>query len=414
MNIIIISLLLILMSRLITYVDMDEGWAIYENPSSSYDKAFGVCGYKEYIYVVGYDSGWGDKGYRIELRNKSDGRVIKVWRYNPSKNTDGFFDCIVVDDKLYVIGVDASIDYGQWSIYVFDLNLAPLRTLAINPSNLWDMPFYIVYKDGYLYIAGMDQSTNDSEWRVIKMRISDLEIVKAYTSNPSDSWDAPYSMDINPVTNDLWVVGDRDKVYGRIEILDEDLNIKKFIDTEHRLYGISIDSDGNAYVVGENITYKFDRYGNMIAKQNIDGIGYRVLWNKHYLYIVAEVFIEGYWHHVLYILKDDLEIVDRIVLSKEPNTNAYFCCGGKAYFDGRNIFFSGFIYTTTSDCKWAIYSIPIYQPPKEINIKTIEYNTISEDYHGESYITEAVIIIAISILIAIAILIMMKKSFVLC
>ncbi|ADM27271.1 conserved hypothetical protein [Ignisphaera aggregans DSM 17230] len=408
-EVIIIIAFLLLVSTSIIYSVADEGWAIYLNPSNSYDKAFGVCGYGNYIYVVGYDSGWGDKGYRIELYDKNSGRFIKTWRYNPSRDTDGFFDCIVVDGKLYVVGVDASIDYGRWSIYVFDLNLTLLKTYTVNPSNLWDMPFYIVYADGYLYIAGMDQRTNDSEWLVMKIRASDLEIIGEYNSNPSNSWDAPYSMGINPSTGDIWVVGDRDKDYGHIEVLDKNLSIKKFLDTEYRLYGVTFDEDGNVYIVGENITYKFDKYGNIIAKKNIDGIGYKILWNNHYLYIAAEEFVEGYWHHVLYILRDDLEPISKIILSRDVNANAYFCCGGKTFFDGENMFFAGFICTTTSDYKWAIYSIPIYKFPREIGIRTIEYNiTASREYTEENY----VIVIGIIITIFIAILILkIRKRF---
>ncbi len=402
--IIILALLLISIISTI-YSTSDGGWAIYINPSNSYDKAFGVCGYGNYIYVVGYDSGWGDKGYRIELYDKSSKRFVKTWRYNPSKDTDGFFDCIVVNDKLYVVGVDASIDYGQWSIYVFDLNLTLLKTYFVNPSNLWDIAFYIIYSDGYLYIAGMDQRTNDSEWLVIKMRANDLEIVGEYISNPSNSWDAPYSIGINPSTGDIWVVGDRDKDYGRIEVLDKNLTLKKFFDVEYKVYGLAFDEYGNVYIVGKNIIYKFDRYGNMVARKNIDGIGYKIVWNNHYLYIAVEEFIDGYWRHVLYILRDDLEFINKIILSREINANAYFCCGGKTYFDGRNMFFAGFICSTTSDCKWSIYSIPIYQPPIGISISTIEYpSTTPKEPNWKAHAIGIGIVIVIFIAIAILML----------
>ncbi|MGB9705186.1 MAG: hypothetical protein ACPL3C_07035, partial [Pyrobaculum sp.] len=91
-------------------------WASLTNPSDKDDVPRGVCLGGQYIYIVGFDQSPGYLQWRIEMRSKDDGKVVKVW----TKPTEGgLYDCVAVGGKLYVVGHAR----GMWAVLSLDLNL---------------------------------------------------------------------------------------------------------------------------------------------------------------------------------------------------------------------------------------------------------------------------------------------------
>jgi hypothetical protein len=198
------------------------------------DAVYGSCESKEYLFLFGWQLKDFNSYVRFQIKFKSNGTLVKelVTRDYPL-----VVECIIINNKLYAIG-------GNWQILVFDLNL---NLISFVNRSLRGSVNSIAFYNGYLFIAGWEDVNFDEMWRVEKWRIEDLKLVKEYTSNPTPWVDMAIGIGVNPVTEQLWVLGQED-YYGnlRIKIFDLELNLLKTISRNYSRGAIAVvfDEDG--------------------------------------------------------------------------------------------------------------------------------------------------------------------------
>jgi hypothetical protein len=330
-------------------------WASLTNPSNKHDSPLGICVGSDYVYVVGYDFSPGDSQWRIEKRSKADGRLLKTWTKNPTTYTtynDLLSHCVVVGDKLYVL--------GDWALLSFDLDLNLLKQV----SNWYGWPSSVFSDGKYLYIASWEYiSKDDTRWRVEKRRLDDLSLVASYTSNPSDKLDDAEGIGINPATGHLWVVG-LDGVEGqwwRIEVLDRDLNRLLVLrpGVWGWAWGVVFDENGNAYVYGTDYVIKYSKDGKELARAAISSAAEGAVYMDGKLYVVT-------LNYRLIVFDADLRKLDEVDLTPEITKRVEvgeFGVIDRVAFDGGTIYVAGYAKPKgASDVGWLVFAVQLAAP----------------------------------------------------
>ena len=331
-------------------------WVVESNPSNKEDRALGICHGDEYLYIVGYDEAPGDAEWRIEMRDKKSGRLVKVWTYNPSKGEDRLSDCVVIGDRLYVVGSDVTPGNAEWAILIFDLNLTLLRLERSNPSRGWDWAGWVTTDGKYLYIAGKE----DGVWWRVEKRTLNLSLVKTYTSRRAEG--SMTGIGINPVTGRIWAVGfvitDKGLV-GRIEILTSDLNLSNWFGVlEYIPEGVVFDSEGNSYVYGAFAILKFSSKSELLAyRPNVPAVASVVVGKRLYSLDFAVLNMR----ELNYLLPLGKNVT---IFANVSNIGPIW----KAVFDGYSIYLAGTI-NRTNDHRWLIASVSV---PVVVNIIGID------------------------------------------
>lgn len=200
-------------------ITFGTGGALSVNPSTGADRlsALGWDGF--YLYLVGFDSGPGDRQWRIEKRQGSDGQpdtgfgTLGVVTSNPSAVSDEVTALLFDGNSLYVAGFDESAGAGdsQWRIEKRRGSDGALvaafgsgGVVTSNPSSGADRPVAATWDGTYLYIAGFDSSAGNRQWRIEKRQLGDGSLVSAFgtggvlASNPSTGGDEPRWLLIRP------------------------------------------------------------------------------------------------------------------------------------------------------------------------------------------------------------------------
>jgi len=315
------------------------------------DKAYGVCLFKDYLAVVG----GANLNPFVALLDRSTGEVVKTRIGKSGK----FLNCLSIGDKLYVVKISNYLWHG---VYVFDEELNVLKKARFN-----GVPYAISFDGSYLYLAGYmrkdvnEDGLGDEIWRIEK-RTLDLGLVnyrKFYMlkSYRECAWDSlsleAYDIAVNPATGDLWAVGKGDISYGKmarsvalIVIFDRELDVKRVVEypSDHvnylgGLYGVCFDDYGKAYVVGGVGVAKFDESGKVLAvNRGVGGFKIACVGGRVYVFGVRRV--DGYRRHVLYVLDERLNLLDKLVLSRGVEANSDFWYGRPA-FDGKDLYVAG-------------------------------------------------------------------------
>jgi hypothetical protein len=380
-------------------------WRVHSNPTDSNDIANAVCEAGDYIYVVGEQGqSVARSDARIEMRFKSNGSLAKAWT---SKGFYKLFDCVVTNNKLYVIGY-------PWDLLVFDLNLRLLsfERKFISYENVFIASSIQAYDD-HVYIGGMKVTkANNFLWRIEKLRIENLTLVKEYTSEPSLGNGTVATIEVNPVTKQLWAAGAYYKegkgFLFKVEILDLDLNPIKVIkkDDVDATYAISFDEEGNAYIGGYKFIAKYDKNGNEIKIKKVPYYVAKISYIKGYLFIGATEDIQNLFRHVLYVYDKNLNQIEKIVLSLDINELSALSIG-RMTFDGKNLYITGYSYSGL-DTEWVIYSISISTSSLTTNpTTTTSLPTISPEEFNIMYL---IIGIAIATAIVSILIILIRRK----
>jgi hypothetical protein len=380
-------------------------WRVHSNPTDSNDIANAVCEAGDYIYVVGeQDKGVARSDARIEMRFNSNGSLVKAWT---SKGFYKLFDCVATNNKLYVIGY-------PWDLLVFDLNLRLLsfERKFISYENVFIASSIQAY-DNHVYIGGTKiTKANNFLWRIEKWRIENLTLVKGYTSEPSLGNGTVATIEVNPVTKQLWAGGVYYKegkgLSFKVEILDLDLNPIKVIkkDDVGDAYAISFDEEGNAYIGGYKFIAKYDKNGNEIKIKKVPYYVAKISYIKGYLFIGATEDIQNLFRHVLYVYDKNLNQIEKIVLSLDINEDSELY-PGKMIFDGKNLYIAGYSYSGF-DTEWVIYSISISKSSLTTNPNTTtSLPTISPEEFNIMYL---IIGIAIATAIVSILIILIRRK----
>jgi hypothetical protein len=347
--------LLIVLSLLPEYATISEAkssvvklnWKVFSNITNMHNFAYSVCETGNYIYVIEELENETQALYypRVEMRAKQDGSLVKEFNSNLQSYKEPYnrrlYDCIIAEDKLYIAG-----SWFDW--IMFDLNL---NLLDYVHRGLTGYVSSIIYYDGHLYRVGFVYVDNkNSVWKIEKWSAKYGTLVKEYTSDPTPVVDYAYSAGINPVTKQLWVLGQAN-VFGeggsraRIEILDLDLNKVKVIErNEDEATAVAFDEEGYAYISGtfflNGFIAKYDKYGKEVAIIKRGLMYQQLLYANGFLYAAAWQYRENAnYAHTLNVFDRNLNLIEEMRLS-EDDMYALLKTG-KMAFDGRNLFVAG-------------------------------------------------------------------------
>jgi hypothetical protein len=347
--------LLIVLSLLPEYATISEAkssvvklnWKVFSNITNMHNFSYSVCETGNYIYVIEELENETQALYypRVEMRAKQDGSLVKEFNSNLQSYKEPYnrrlYDCIIAEDKLYIAG-----SWFDWII--FDLNLNLLDYVHMGLTGYVSS---IIYYDGHLYRVGFVYVDNkNSVWKIEKWSAKYGTLVKEYTSDPTPVVDYAYSAGINPVTKQLWVLGQAN-VFGeggsraRIEILDLDLNRAKVIErNEDEATAVAFDEEGYAYISGtfflNGFIAKYDKYGKEVAIIKRGLMYQQLLYANGFLYAAAWQYRENAnYAHTLNVFDRNLNLIEEMRLS-EDDMYALLKTG-KMAFDGRNLFVAG-------------------------------------------------------------------------
>lgn len=350
-------------------------WHDYDNPSKHRDVAYSVCGYGDWIYVVGSEGV--DVSFsipRIEKRSKINGEIISVWR---GDILGEFRDCVVIGNRVYSVGYKVLNQGGRtWILAALDLNLTSISLRTWTEFRYWSEAVSVISDGENIYVVGLiGSSSEDTMWRVEKLS-QDLITLLVYESNPSRLHDMLTYSEINPITNELWVVGiNGENSYWRIEVIDRNLTLRHKFEEIIPGFGlpnaVTFDEAGSAYVAGAGIAI-FNSKAELLNVTTTFGYCPKLIYLNNILYLFCTAMIERFNRHILYVIDRETFTAFLSILSLQINAYAYFA-NGKIYADEHSIYVAGSVELEDSG-GWIIYNVE--KVPKQI---IIEY-TITEPH----------------------------------
>lgn len=338
-----------------------------KNYSEGVDIAYATCVYSDIIYVIG------SINYHMFIDGISIYNNSRLF-YWVSNWVGELYDCIVINSSLFVVGVKrANNDINKWFIGLFD---AKLNLVAWRESYDQGAALSITYGNGYLYVSGYADTIandhNDIGWIVEKVSINNIFNYTYVASNPSSGSDIASVIGINSISGEIFVVGiNADRRTWRIEVYDENLMLlkSKNLNIPNYPYSIVFDSTGNAYISGTSTVAKVNKNLDIVAKADIGGvIAKMVLYNNSHLVLVTQHSDKlGIQRHYVYILDDDLDIVDVLCTTCSKDYPAYVD-RGKSVLIGREFYIAGYGISSNryrKDTFVILYSIKI---PEKLTI----------------------------------------------
>ncbi|MDI6788126.1 MAG: Ig-like domain-containing protein [Planctomycetota bacterium] len=196
----------------------------------------------QYMYVVGYDQAAGSERWRIEKRDLFSGALVSgfgtngVSTSNPSIGNDIAWQIAIDSQYMYVVGCDQLPGNRQWRIEKRNLSngalVAGFGTNGIvtsDPSAADDEALAIAIDTQYMYVCGYDASSGNRQLRIEKRNLSDGALVAAFgsgagvvTNNPSAGNDIAWNIAIEPPY--MYVVG-YDELPGNRQLRIEKRNL---------------------------------------------------------------------------------------------------------------------------------------------------------------------------------------------
>ncbi len=178
--------------------------------STSGDGALAMAIDLSYMYVAGVDSVLGNRRWRIEKRNLSDGTLVSgfgtggVVTSNPSVGDDYIYAIALDSSCLYAVGSDYGPGNWQWRIEKRNLSDGALvasfgtgGVVTVNPSTWSDSVRAVALDATHLYLAGYDYAPGNYQWRIEKRNLSDGSLVAAFVSNPSSYSDQAWAIAVD-------------------------------------------------------------------------------------------------------------------------------------------------------------------------------------------------------------------------
>lgn len=186
------------------------GGVLRTNPGTGADEPLAVLTSGVYLYLVGFDSSPGDREWRIEKRQTSDGQLDAgfgtsgVVTTNPSSGADEAALGLQDSSALYLIGTDEASGAGDISWRIerrllsdgsLDSAFGTAGVVRSNPSSGSDRPLAAAWDGTWLYIVGFDSTSGNRAWRIEKRRGSDGSLDSAFGTagivsvNPSTGGD---------------------------------------------------------------------------------------------------------------------------------------------------------------------------------------------------------------------------------
>lgn len=214
---------------------------ITSNPSSNSDIANSIFLESDFIYIAGNESGTGNRGWRIEKRYKSNGKLVSSFgtngfiNSNPSDNEDTPTNLLIDEDYIYIAGCDETPGNEQWRIEKRDKNSGLLdnnfgnngviQINTIDQSGYSDFVCSMIIDSSYLYLVGPYNLRIEKRDKVTGNLISSFgnngviivsnAIANSITTDTNYIYTAGY--DFNNGNDDMqWRIEKRDKITGQL------------------------------------------------------------------------------------------------------------------------------------------------------------------------------------------------------
>ncbi|HEX9759204.1 MAG TPA: hypothetical protein VGB26_15625 [Nitrospiria bacterium] len=158
-------------------------------------------------YIVGHDSSSGpsNQQWRIEKRNLVDGSLIWVQTNNPSPGVNRAVTVASDGTDIYIGGLVSLPGQQQWRMEKRNSSGGVVWEQSNHPSNGINEIRSIAVGGNGLYIAGFDQSPGNSQWRLEKRALMDGTIIWEQTTNPGNVGDKAYGAAVD--STGVYVVG---------------------------------------------------------------------------------------------------------------------------------------------------------------------------------------------------------------
>lgn len=171
---------------------------ISSDPSTGADQLLALVQDGVYLYAVGFDTSPGDRQWRIEKRQMSDGALDSnfgiggVITSNPSSGSDEATAVFLYGPSIYVLGMDEASGVGdsQWRIEKRQKSDGTLVTsfgtagvVTSNPSIGPDGVSAVAWDGSSPIVAGYDSVPGNRRWRIEKRRGSDGALETGFGSS---------------------------------------------------------------------------------------------------------------------------------------------------------------------------------------------------------------------------------------
>ena len=350
-------------------------WKVISNPSPSEDHASSVCYLNGAIYSVGYSSTTEGVEIRVEKRSGATGDLLafKTFSYNGNPVAT---DCVAFHGVIYLTGyftveqtnqiIDKSI------ILILDENLEQLKAVEFNNTGV----MAIENDESSLYLVGVIREGDSPSFNWVILKLSPDGEILGNNTFQIGGLSLPTSLRYDPLYQQIWVIGGREKRPGIIEwtvlrVSPSNLTSIENIDIDYPFYPsvVAIDQNGFAYVTGSGGTVKISPEGEVLIR--IDGLEGRkmVILSGSFLLMGITTY-ELNTQSLLKLLTLDLEEVASLYLGENIELD-----NGKMAIDGSNIYFAG-DYVAQTDVSWVIYSVAVVKP--EITTSPTETTTITQ------------------------------------
>lgn len=197
-------------------INFGDGGVITNNPSVDWDTARGIVIDSNWMFVVGYDFSY----WRIEKRNLIDGSLDMnfgsggVIISDPSIYREGATDISIDSSWIYVVGADYSPGNTQWRIEKrnkvdgrYDSSFGSGGYVTSNPSIYSDEQLALAIDTQSMYVIGFDNVPGNAQWRIEKRSLingvfdTSFGVEGVITINPSQYTD--YAVDV--ALNEQWM-----------------------------------------------------------------------------------------------------------------------------------------------------------------------------------------------------------------
>jgi len=295
----------------------------------------------DYVFVAGDRNITGkNTNFVIYKLKKSTGELVQTWQLNPTSEMDRIYDCIVVNDYLYVVGAAKTGVMSTYELYFLKLDPNDLNNYIKKTWDLdWlydDIPYYISTDGNYIYISGSLLAAYVSF--AVKLDL-DLNIIKTFRYGLTNNF---YAIGVNPKTNNIWIVADT-----YLAILDSNLEaVLQGVELPEYppswfYASIAFDASGAGYIAAGNNILKYDSYLNFIKQVSLPARVSKLIAVYDYIYASCE--------STLYVLNRELQVITTLALDG-------FNFRGTS-FDGVSLYLAGWKSISGDDIDWVIYRI---------------------------------------------------------
>lgn len=204
-----------------------------------------ICFYNGTVYVFGFEnSSKVPRAFAISF-DVQNNNVVKIF----NGSFGGFYNCIVYEDKIYVVGFENISNVFSWALTIFSSSLHLERMVLENLSSGINVAMDIVVHNNSLYVAGVVNKSGNAFIRIEKRSLKTLAIESVLNIRIGSAVGIVPRLYI--IKNFLVIAyTNREKGVISMDFLDTNLNLVNRINVNINGYLYSIVSDNNCIYIG--------------------------------------------------------------------------------------------------------------------------------------------------------------------